>query len=90
MQRNAFGFVRGSRCDASEARERSMEVKTYLYNKPNLAKFLRNTSKFRRQDVEEVLNVDRDGLVRVRGVNWDAGYSAMVGSRDIRPVTSKL
>jgi hypothetical protein len=38
----------------------------------------------------EVLNVDREGLVRVRGVNWAAGYSAMVGTRDIRPVTSIL
>ncbi len=38
----------------------------------------------------EVLNVDREGLVRVRGVNWEAGYSAVVGSRDIRPVTSIL
>jgi hypothetical protein len=38
----------------------------------------------------EVLNVDREGLVRVRGVNWEAGYSAVVGARDIRPVTSIL
>ena len=38
----------------------------------------------------EVLNVDGEGLVRVRGVNWDAGYSAVVGARDIRPVTSIL
>jgi hypothetical protein len=38
----------------------------------------------------EVLNVDADGLVRVRGVNWAAGYSAVVGPRDIRPVTSIL
>ena len=38
----------------------------------------------------EVLNVDRDGLVRVRGVNWAAGYSAVVAPRDIRPVTSIL
>jgi hypothetical protein len=28
--------------------------------------------------------------VRVRGVNWAAGYSAVVGPRDIRPVTSIL
>jgi hypothetical protein len=38
----------------------------------------------------EVLSVDRDGLVRVRGANWAAGYSAVVGPRDIRPVTSIL
>ena len=38
----------------------------------------------------EVLEVEVDGLVRVRGVNWAAGYSAVVGPRDIRPVTSIL
>jgi len=38
----------------------------------------------------EVLNVDVNGLVRVRGVNWEPGYSAVVGPRDIRPVTSIL
>jgi hypothetical protein len=38
----------------------------------------------------EVLAVEPDGLVRVRGVDWAAGYSAMVGRREIRPVTSIL
>jgi hypothetical protein len=38
----------------------------------------------------EVLSVETDGLVRVRGVNWAAGYSAMVGLKEIRPVTSIL
>lgn len=38
----------------------------------------------------EVLAVEPDGLVRVRGVNWAAGYSAVVGRREIRPVTSIL
>ena len=38
----------------------------------------------------EVLAVEPDGLVRVRGVNWRAGYSAVVGPREIRPVTAIL
>ena len=38
----------------------------------------------------EVLSLETDGLVRVRGVNWAAGYSAMVGAQEIRPVTSIL
>ena len=38
----------------------------------------------------EVLSLEHDGLVRVRGVNWAAGYSAMVGLQDIRPVTHIL
>lgn len=38
----------------------------------------------------EVLTLERDGLVRVRGVNWEPGYSAMVRSQEIRPVTHIL
>ena len=38
----------------------------------------------------EVLSVDRDDQLRVRGVNWAAGYSAVVSPHDIRPVTSIL
>jgi hypothetical protein len=38
----------------------------------------------------EILSLETDDLVRVRGMNWAAGYSAMVGSREIRPVTSIL
>ena len=38
----------------------------------------------------EVLSLERDGLVRVRGVNWAPGYSALVGTQEIRPVTHIL
>jgi hypothetical protein len=38
----------------------------------------------------EVLSIERDGLVRVRGVNWAPGYSAVVGAPEIRPVTHIL
>ena len=38
----------------------------------------------------EILSLERDGLVRVRGVNWEAGYSAVVGAHEIRPVTHIL
>jgi hypothetical protein len=38
----------------------------------------------------EVLSLERDGLVRVRGVNWAPGYSAVVGQQEIRPVTHIL
>ncbi len=38
----------------------------------------------------EVLTLERDGLVRVRGVNWAPGYSAVVRSQEIRPVTHIL
>ena len=38
----------------------------------------------------EVLAVEREGMLRVRGMNWEPGYSAMVGVGDVRPVTQIL
>jgi hypothetical protein len=38
----------------------------------------------------EVLTIERDSMVRVRGVNWAPGYSAVVATHDIRPVTHIL
>lgn len=38
----------------------------------------------------EVLAVDAAGLLRVRGLNWAAGYSATVSREEVRPVTSIL
>ena len=38
----------------------------------------------------EVLAVDGAGLLRVRGLNWAAGYSATVSGDEVRSVTSIL
>jgi hypothetical protein len=38
----------------------------------------------------EVLTVETDGLLRVRGLNWAPGYSAVVALQDVRPVTGIL
>jgi hypothetical protein len=38
----------------------------------------------------EVLTVEPDGLMRVRGLNWAPGYSAVVAALDVRPVTGIL
>jgi hypothetical protein len=38
----------------------------------------------------EVLSLESEGLVRVRGVNWAPGYSAVVAAQEIRPVTQIL
>jgi hypothetical protein len=38
----------------------------------------------------EVLCVETDGLLRVRGLNWAPGYSAVVDAQDVRPVTGLL
>lgn len=58
--------------DASEADDKRVEIKSYLYERPNLAKFLRNTGKFRRQDVEEVMNVDKEKANAVIARLWEA------------------
>lgn len=58
-----FGYAERSReliDDRREAEGNARDIKEYLYRKPSLAKFLRSTGKFRRQDVEEILNVDRE------------------------------
>jgi hypothetical protein len=74
---NMPGFGYGERSkevlrDAEKATSLKTETKTYLYEKPNLAKFLRNTSSFRRQDIEEVLNVDREQANAVIAHLWEA------------------
>jgi hypothetical protein len=38
----------------------------------------------------EVLTVEPEGLLRVRGLNWAPGYSAVVSMQDVRPVTGLL
>ena len=38
----------------------------------------------------EVLSLEKDGLVRVRGVNWAPGYTAMVRRLEVRPVSRIL
>jgi hypothetical protein len=38
----------------------------------------------------EVLSVDRDGVLRVRGLNWQPGYSANISVAEVRPVTRSL
>jgi hypothetical protein len=58
-----FGYAERSReliNDRKEAMKNRRRIRRYLADKPGLAKFLRSAGKFRRQDVEEVLNVDRE------------------------------
>ena len=38
----------------------------------------------------EILSLHDDGLLRVRGLNWAPGYSAVVDMDDVRPVTGIL
>jgi hypothetical protein len=69
----SFGYAERSRealADAAEARERYDEVKGYLRTQHGLAKFLRNAGSFRRQDLEEILNISREEANAVINNLW--------------------
>jgi hypothetical protein len=58
----SFGYAERSKeaiADTHEAQEQYDEVKEFLITQPGLAKFLRNAGTFRRQDLEEILNIER-------------------------------
>lgn len=58
-----FGYAERSReliRDRRSAESKRQDTRIFLANKPGLAKFLRGAGKFRRQDIEEVLNCDRE------------------------------
>jgi hypothetical protein len=38
----------------------------------------------------EVLAIEGEGVLRVRGMNWAPGYTALVGTSEVRPVTHIL
>jgi hypothetical protein len=59
-----FGYAERSReyiDDRKVAEGNKKDIETYLKNYMPLTKFLRGTSKFRRQDLEEILNTSREG-----------------------------
>lgn len=70
---DAFGYGERSRerlDDTAEAEENRDAIRTYLLENRGLAKFLRSNSKFRRQDLEEVLNRDREGANGIINKLW--------------------
>jgi hypothetical protein len=72
---SAFGYLERSREqleDRSEAEANKDEIRDYLETRPTLAKYLRSTGKFRRQDLEEVLNASRDDANAIINTMWEA------------------
>lgn len=60
---DVFGYRERSRqilADKAEAVEKAVEIKQYLKGRPMLAKHLRSAGKFRRQDLEELMNISRE------------------------------
>lgn len=69
-----FGYAERSRqliANRKEAESRTKDIKEYMYRKPQLAQFLRGTGKFRRQDLEEILNIDREQANAIISKLWD-------------------
>jgi len=71
-----FGYADRSReriGDLEEAARQREPVRLFLLQRNDgLAKFLRSTGKFRRQDLEEILNLDRDTANAVINTLWKA------------------
>jgi hypothetical protein len=69
----SFGYAERSReaiADAAEARAMYDDIKGYLRTQHGLAKFLRNAGTFRRQDLEEILNIERSEANAVINNLW--------------------
>jgi hypothetical protein len=72
----SFGYAERSKerlSDLAEAENNRDSIRNFLLSRRDgLPKFLRSTAKFRRQDLEEVLNMDRDQANAVISQLWNA------------------
>jgi hypothetical protein len=71
----AFGYEERSHerlQDIKDAEENRDEIRRYLLERRGLAKLLRSNSKFRRQDLEEILNIDREMANGIINKLWEA------------------
>jgi hypothetical protein len=72
---DSFGYAERSRerlDDIAEAKSNVDATRTYLLERKGLAKFLRSNPAFRRQDLEEILNLDRDACNAVINKLWNS------------------
>lgn len=71
----AFGYLDRSEerlRDLAEAEAKKPEIEQYLFGMPKLARYLKSTGKFRRQDLEEVLDMHREEANTVISTLWEA------------------
>jgi hypothetical protein len=92
----SFGYADRSKellGDRATGEERLGDIKQYLWHAHDrlLAKFLRGQGKFRRQDLEEILNIDRTEANAVINTLWEARMVRKDGG-DIRvePILHRL
>ena len=82
----AFGYAERSTErieDVAKAVKNKDMIANYLLERTGLAKFLRSNSRFRRQDLEEILNVDRETANAIIHKMWEARMVRKEGA-DIR------
>lgn len=71
----AFGYAERSReaiLDKAEAEDKKETIKQYLLGRRTLPKFLRQTSSFRRADLEEIMNTSREEANAIINTLWEA------------------
>lgn len=68
--------------DTQEAEESKDAIREYLLTRRNLAKLLRQLGRFRRQDLEEVLNLDRESANGVINTLYNARMIRKEGGAD--------
>lgn len=81
-----FGYAERSKeriADAAAAKYHINEIRLYLGQRPGLGKFLRNAAKFRRQDLEEILDITREEANATINTLWDARMIRKEGA-DVR------
>jgi hypothetical protein len=82
----AFGYAERSRlrlADIEEAKSNRDRIRKYLHDRRQLARFMLSASKFRRQDLEEVLNFDRDQANAVISTLYNARMLRKLGTADL-------
>lgn len=70
-----FGYLERSTeliADRQRALDKKKDVRDYLRTQRGLAKFLRGTGHFRRQDLEEILDVPREEANSIINTLWDS------------------
>jgi hypothetical protein len=71
----SFGYAERSKeiiADRLYAADRALEMERYLEASPALAKFLRGSGRFRRPDLEEIMNISREEANAIIQALWDA------------------
>jgi hypothetical protein len=70
-----FGYAERSKeriADARAAKDNVDDIRKYINDRPGLAKFLRSQAKFRRQDLEEVVDISRQEANTTINTLWEA------------------